>query len=161
MQLAHGLAPRPEKPKDTPTQAPEGSASFLCPPRPAPEGSASSLCPPLLPQNKKSAEPEKVEKARSTSLGAQAATTTAVATNADAKPISVSAPPTPEIDHNLNPDYDHSDHANLERTLFDRLSSTHKTQDTRRIYILLSRSRSRSLAIATGHQRQATVGARG
>jgi hypothetical protein len=51
-----------------------------------------------------------------------------VATNADAKPLSVSAPPTPEIDHNLNPDYDHSDHANLERTLFDRLSSIHRTQ---------------------------------
>jgi hypothetical protein len=51
-----------------------------------------------------------------------------VATSADAKPFSVSAPPTPEIDHNLSPDYDHSDHANLERTLFDRLSSIHQTQ---------------------------------
>jgi hypothetical protein len=47
--------------------------------------------PPLLPQNEKSAEPEKVKKARSTSLGAQAATTTMVTTSSNENTPSVSA----------------------------------------------------------------------
>jgi hypothetical protein len=51
-----------------------------------------------------------------------------VTTSANEKALTVSAPPTPEIDHNLKPDHGHSDHDNLERALFDRLSSTHQTQ---------------------------------
>jgi hypothetical protein len=69
-------------------------------------------------------------------------------TNADEKTLSVSAPPTPKIDHNLNPDYDHPDHANLERSLYSTASPA-STRQPRRSYILLSRSR--SLTIATGH----------
>jgi hypothetical protein len=71
MQLAKGL-PDPKKRK-TPLpklrKEPQDSSSF---PGSPPTQEAP---PPLLPQNEKSAEPEKVKKARSTSLGVQAATT--------------------------------------------------------------------------------------
>ena len=51
-----------------------------------------------------------------------------VTTSANEKTPSVSAPPTPKNDNNLNTDYDNSEHNNLGRSLFDRLSSIHQMQ---------------------------------
>ena len=122
MQLAKGL-PDPKKRK-TPLpklrKEPQDSSSF---PGSPPTQEAP---PPLLPKNEKSAEPEKVEKTISTSLGAQVATTTMTATTANENALSESTPPTLKNDHNTNPDYNNPDHADIERSLFGRISSIHQ-----------------------------------
>ena len=116
LQPAEGL-PDPKKrktPLPKPRKESQDSSSFTGSPP------TQEAPPPLLSQNEKSAEPEKVKKAISTSLGAQAATTTMVATTANENTPSESAPLTPKNgnnpnpDHdNLNPDHDHHDHDNL------------------------------------------------
>ena len=72
MQMAEGL-PDPMK-RNTPRPKPRKELQDSSSPQDSP--TTQEAPPPLLPKNEKSAEPEKVEKAISTSLGAQAATTT-------------------------------------------------------------------------------------
>ena len=88
LQPAEGL-PDPKKrktPLPKPRKESQDSSSFTGSPP------TQEAPPPLLSQNEKSAEPEKVKKAISTSLGAQAATTTMAATTANENTLSESAP---------------------------------------------------------------------
>jgi hypothetical protein len=51
-----------------------------------------------------------------------------VAASANEKSLPVSAPPAPKTNNSTNTDYDNSEHGSTERSLFDRLSSTHQMQ---------------------------------